>query len=221
MSLPKPLSARCWLPPLALAMLMLAAPAHAHPHVYITVAGTIAFEQGKVAGFEHVWFFDELYTAMAVEGLDKNGDGKYDREELAELAKVNIEGLKEFGYFTQFAAGGKASRILDPKDYWLEHKDGVLSLHFMARLETPIAADAKDITIQVADPSFFIAFEMAKKDPVRLGANAPAGCKVDAGVPPAEQAEADKLTDAFKSGLGGDVPAFGIAKTITLSCPGK
>src|SRR5262245_25720518 len=28
---------------------------------------------------------------MAIEGLDKNNDGVYSREELAELAKVNIE----------------------------------------------------------------------------------------------------------------------------------
>ena len=37
---------------------------------------------------------------MAIEGLDKNGDGKYDRQELSELAQVNIDGLKEFNYFT-------------------------------------------------------------------------------------------------------------------------
>ena len=33
---------------------------------------------------------------MAVEGLDTNKDGKYSREELAELAKVNVTSLKDF-----------------------------------------------------------------------------------------------------------------------------
>ncbi len=55
----------------------------------------------------HKWLFDEYYTTMAIEGLDKNKDGVYDREELAELAKVNIEGLKDFAYFTFPGLGGK------------------------------------------------------------------------------------------------------------------
>ena len=60
-----------------------------------------ALRQGHVRrACSHKWMFDEFYTAMAIEGLDKNKDGVYDREELAELAKVNIEGLKDFAYFT-------------------------------------------------------------------------------------------------------------------------
>ena len=58
------------------------------------------FDKGAITGIDQVWFFDEFYTAMAVEGLDTNKDGKYSREELHELAKTNMEGLKEFGYFT-------------------------------------------------------------------------------------------------------------------------
>ena len=79
---------------------VLAGPAAAHPHVWITVETTLMYDQGAFSGLRHKWTFDQYYTAMAIEGLDKNKDGKYDREELAELAKVNIDGLKEFAYFT-------------------------------------------------------------------------------------------------------------------------
>ncbi|TMJ63980.1 MAG: DUF1007 family protein, partial [Alphaproteobacteria bacterium] len=78
----------------------LAASATAHPHVWITVETTVLYDKGTFTGLQHKWTFDEFYTAMAIEGLDKNKDGIYDREELAELAKVNVDGLKEFGYFT-------------------------------------------------------------------------------------------------------------------------
>ena len=74
--------------------------AAAHPHVWITVETTVLYDKGAFTGLQHKWTFDEFYTAMAIEGLDKNKDGIYDREELSELAKVNIEGLKEIGYFT-------------------------------------------------------------------------------------------------------------------------
>ena len=87
---------------LAVALLScaLATPAQAHPHVWITYETTVVYEKGTFVGVRHKWSFDEFYTAMAIEGLDKNKDGVYDRDELAELAKVNIDGLKDFSFFT-------------------------------------------------------------------------------------------------------------------------
>ena len=37
---------------------------------------------------------------MAVQGLDADNDGVYSKEELEPLAKINVESLKEFAYFT-------------------------------------------------------------------------------------------------------------------------
>ena len=102
----------------AMAFLAIGAPAQAHPHVWVTVETTLLSEGGAFVGLRHKWTFDEFYTAMAIEGLDKNKDGKYDREELAELAKVNIESLKDFAYFTLLRAcqsapeDGGAARLL-------------------------------------------------------------------------------------------------------------
>ncbi|MEZ5851444.1 MAG: DUF1007 family protein [Hyphomicrobiaceae bacterium] len=98
-------------------------PVQAHPHVWVSVETTVLFEGGSISGFAHKWTFDEFYTAMAIQDLDTNKDGRYSREELAELAKINIDGLKEFGYFTN-ANLGEARLALDaPRDYWLDHHD--------------------------------------------------------------------------------------------------
>ena len=124
---------------LAVALLSgaLATRAEAHPHVWITFETTVVYDKGTFVGVRHKWTFDEFYTAMAIEGLDKNKDGIYDREELAELAKVNIEGLKDFSFFTFPALAGKEIKVGDARDYWLEHKDGVLSLIFTLALCQP------------------------------------------------------------------------------------
>ena len=95
--------------------------ARAHPHVWVSVESTVLVEQGSVIGFRHRWSFDELYSAMAIEGLDTNKDGVYSREELAELAQVNIDGLKDFGFFTVVKLGDKDLSFAAPKDYWLSH----------------------------------------------------------------------------------------------------
>ena len=96
-------------------------PVQAHPHVWVSTETTVLFEGGSIVGFRHKWTFDEFYSAMAIQGLDTNNDGKLDRTELAELAKVNIAGLKEFAYFTHPKLSGEALKLGEATDYWLEH----------------------------------------------------------------------------------------------------
>lgn len=103
------------------------APAHAHPHVWVTTETTVLYENGTIVGLRQKWSFDDFYTSMALQGLDKNNDGVYDRSELAELAKVNVEGLKDFDYFTTVKLAGAALKFQPPTDYYLEHAEGPAS----------------------------------------------------------------------------------------------
>jgi ABC-type uncharacterized transport system substrate-binding protein len=202
---------------LLLAATLLAGPpgsASAHPHVWITVTTTVLYDKGAFTGLEHSWTFDEFYTAMAIEGLDKNNDGIYSREELAELAKVNIDGLKEFGYFTYAVVEGKDAKLQDPTDYWLEHKDGVLSLHFTVLFQQPIPAKAKGFAYVVQDPAFYIAFLPAKTDPVKLGAGAPKSCKAQVGNP---KHEGDNGADREKAFAQLATPV-GTTKAVFIDC---
>jgi ABC-type nickel/cobalt efflux system permease component RcnA/ABC-type uncharacterized transport system substrate-binding protein len=194
-----------------MALVALCLPARAHPHVWVTVETTLLYENGAFVGLAHKWTFDEVYTTMAVEGLDANKDGKYDRAELAELAKVNMEGLKDFDYFTHPALAGQPLKLGQARDYWQEHTNGRLSLHFMVPFATPVLAEAKGLTFAVYDPSFFIAFDLAKSDPVRLAAGAPKECALEVGVP---QSDTAGLGQSFAA-LGGMVST---GKTIALKC---
>jgi ABC-type uncharacterized transport system substrate-binding protein len=198
-------------------MLGLSLQVQAHPHVWVTVETTLLYEKGAFIGLRHKWSFDEFYTAMAIEGLDKNKDGKYDRGELAELAKVNVEALKDFDYFTFPALAGQALKVGAVRDYWLEHADSILSLHFTLPFASPVLPEAKGLTFSVQDPTYFIAFELAKTaNPVRLGEGAPKGCalKISAAEGDARQTSA---LEAF-SALGGI--STGMAKTISVECTG-
>ena len=98
---------------------------------------TVLYDKGSITGLQQAWTFDEFYTQQAIEGLDKNGDGKYDREELKDLAQVNIDGLKEFAYFTFAKLGDAELKFKPPVDYWLDYTDKkILTLHFTLPLET-------------------------------------------------------------------------------------
>jgi ABC-type uncharacterized transport system substrate-binding protein len=202
----------------AVLWLALCHPAQAHPHVWITVETTLLYERGAFVGLQHKWSFDEFYTAMAIAGLDKNQDGKYDREELAELAKVNVVSLKDFGYFTFPALAGQALKVGEAKDYWLEYVNGVLSLHFVVPFQTPVLTEAKGLTFSVYDPTFFIAFNLAKTtNALRLGDGAPAGCALKVGAPVRDLGDVSALSESIAA-LGFAVNA---ARTVSLECSGQ
>jgi len=193
--------------------------AQAHPHVWVTVKTTVLYENGSIAGLEHAWTFDEAYTAMAIEGLDTNGDGKYDKQELAELAKVNIEGLQEFDYFTVAKLGDGNLNFQTPTDYWLDYSDkGILTLHFTLPLEHAVLGEAQGFTFSVFDPSFFIAFDLAEKDPVKLSAKAPAGCQAVVQKPAKAVDDLQNLGEAFYNELGSGNFGIDMAKTIAIDC---
>ena len=203
---------------LAVTMFEPSVPAQAHPHVWVTVESTLLYERGSFTGLHHKWTFDEFYSAMAVEGLDTNKDGKYDREELSELAKVNVTSLKDFGYFTFPKLAGQPVKVADPTEYWLEYKDGILSLYFTAPFATPVLPEAKGFAFAVYDPSFFIAFDLAKTDrPVRLGAGAPKGCTLKIGAPDRNANDVSALGESLSAMTGFGVS---VAKTVSVGCSG-
>ncbi|KAB2942498.1 MAG: DUF1007 family protein [Hyphomicrobium sp.] len=192
-----------------------ASSAGAHPHVWVTMKETVLYDNGTITGLQQAWTFDEIYTQTAIEGLDKNGDGKYDREELKELAQVNIDGLKEFEYFTFAKLGDKTLKFKPPVDYWLDYSDkGILTLHFTLPLEAPVPADAPGFNFAVFDSSYFIAFDFAEADAIKLGANAPASCKPAIHEPP-DDSDTQALNDAFSSALGQDAQQPGASGTMS------
>jgi len=159
-----------------LASMLASTPAAAHPHVWVTIRSQILFSpDGAIVGVRHAWTFDDMFSAFATQGLPQQTKGRFTREELASLAEVNVTSLKEYAYFTFAKADGKTAPFLDPKDYWLDYHDAMLTLNFTLPLKQPVKA--KELVLEVYDETYFVAFEMAPKEPVTLGAGAPPACR--------------------------------------------
>ena len=150
--------------------------AHAHPHVWVTMKSEVVYApDGSVVGVQHAWTFDDMFSAFATQGLESKKKGEFTREELKPLAEVNVTSLKEFDFFTVARADGKKQVFVEPKDYWLEYKDNVLTLNFMLPLKTPVKA--KTLQLDIYDPTYFVDFTFDEKDAVVLK-GAPANCKL-------------------------------------------
>ena len=205
-------------------LLTAAGSADAHPHVWVTMTEELLYApDGSVTGVRHAWTFDDMFSAFATEGLAQKTKGKFTREELAPLAKVNIESLKEYAYFTYAKVDGKRQKdaFLEPIDYYLDYdaKETVLTLHFTLPFKTPVKAKA--LEVEVYDPEFFIDFGFAQKDPVRL-VNAPARCTASVAKPQdANFPTSMRLDQAFSFatseaniGMGAD-----FSNKISVACP--
>ena len=155
--------------------------AHAHPHVWVTMHTDLVYApDGSITGIRHAWSFDDMFSTFATQGLESKEKGKFTREELAPLAKVNVESLKEFDYFTFATADGKKTELIDPApDYWLDYNDQVLTLNFTLPFKKPVKA--KELRIEIYDPTIFVDFSFEKKNPAQLvGATK---CKLDVHFP--------------------------------------
>ena len=200
----------------------LAGTSFAHPHVWATVRSEILLDDhGQITGVRHAWTFDEFYSAMAVQGLDTNGDGTFSKAELQPLAEVNVKSLKDFDYFTFVHIGdGDALPLKPPQDYSLDYDKGVITLHFTLPLEKPLDARSQAVTVDVYDPSFFVAFGFAIEAPVKLSGAAVKGCVADVEKPdPDSEEDAKALSEAFFSQLGPN-SNFGsqFAQTVVVKC---
>lgn len=189
----------------------------AHPHVWITASSELLYApDGSITGVRHAWAFDDMFSVYALQGVEAETKGSYTHEELKELAQTNIESLKEFAYFTFARADGKKEKFQEPVDYFLDYKDEVLTLHFTLPLKTPVKP--RQLVLEVFDRSFFIDFQMADKDPIKL-VGAPAGCQTKLERPNDGAASAQVLNE--QTFLNGDNSNYGLmfANKITVDCP--
>jgi ABC-type uncharacterized transport system substrate-binding protein len=218
MHLPRP----TWLLALVTLFAISTGPAAAHPHVWVSMTSELIYApDGTLKGVRHAWTFDDMFSIFATQGLEAKKKGEFTREELAPLAKVNVESLKEYDFFTNATANGKKIDFNEPADgYYLvyEPKEGVLTLHFELPLKAPVKA--KDVSIEVYDREYFVDFSFADKDPIKLS-GAPAQCKAIVGKPKEMDAELAKRL----SQLGPDQrdPSLTIgsefANKIAVKCP--
>jgi ABC-type uncharacterized transport system substrate-binding protein len=196
--------------------------AYAHPHVWVTMTEELLYApDGSVTGVRHAWTFDDMFSAFATQGIEQKTKGTFSREELAPLAQVNIESLKEYAYFTYAKVNGRRQRdaFLDPTDYFLDYdpKETVLTLHFTLPFKKPAKAAALDV--EIYDPEFFIDFGFAEKNPVRL-TRAPPQCTVaiqkpsDGNFPASLRLDRAFQTSEANAGMGAS-----FANKISVTCP--
>ncbi len=157
--------------------------ASAHPHIFIDAQIVVAFnDQGEVSGLRQAWTFDALYSSWATQGLDQDGDGQVSSDELQPLADDNMQGLKDYNYYSVVGlAGGADQDFLTGRDARMEYDGTNLKLAFVMDLVSTLAP-VGDIEIEVADPEYYSAFQFPQGEAVFFD-NAPPTCSAEVNGP--------------------------------------
>jgi ABC-type uncharacterized transport system substrate-binding protein len=173
---------------------------------------------GSVTGVRHAWTFDDAFSVYATQGLESKKRGVFTREELAPLAQINVSSLKEYDFFTFAKADGKKAPFNEPVDYFLDYdpKRTVLTLHFTLPFKTPIKA--KQLNVDIYDPSAFIDFSFAEKNPMAL-VGAPAACQLSVTRPGSAGVQSQRLSEAFFNSPDASGWARQFANKVSVQCP--
>jgi len=206
---------------LAVCLFTLASPAFAHPHVWVTIKEEFTYgPNGELLSVHHAWTFDDMFSAYALQGLTAKTKGQFTRDELQSLAKLNVESLKEDGYYTYaWVDGQKRSNLFDdPTDYWFDYNAATseLTLNVTLRLKSPISA--KQLAVEIYDPVYFVDFGLDRDKPVEL-VTAPPQCAVSTTRPggsPSYVAGVNQLFTASDANVG---MGSNFASKILVQCP--
>lgn len=183
-------------------------PAAAHPHAYLEYGVTLRFDAAKrIAALDVIWLMDEMYSAYATDGLDVDRDGRIEPDELAPLARENLNTLREWGYFTYVKHDGRRIPLGPAEGGGSRMDGGRIEMRFTLPLGEPLDPRRGQVTFSSFDPTFYIDVTPLRGHPFALEGEGGRGCRVDLGPDPASTARyvPDAAVQALDIGPGDDV----------------
>jgi ABC-type uncharacterized transport system substrate-binding protein len=145
-------------------------PASAHPHIFIKQHVVALFDQSGLTGFRLTWRFDPMYSSMMRADFVSAPSGPLTPADIKNLHDKSFVDLKNVHYFTSVTFNGKPLSFGVPTDFSAAAVGGSIVYTFVI----PLKPDPQELrpknaaTITVFDPSYYVYYELAAKDPVAV-----------------------------------------------------
>ena len=200
------------------AWLQVSASAVAHPHLWVGMRTGILFDDaGKVEALQVHWRFDELYSLLLLEEL-KGPDGEISDDRLQDLARQNIENLKEFSYFTFIEVAGQKVSFREITQYESKVEGNRVSLDFIIPLKESVDPLLQSFNYAIFDPTYFISFVHMEQSPVVLDGDARPECRYAIEEPDPNPEVVSFANSLDKTESGGDGLGIQFTERVALLC---
>jgi len=199
--------------------LMFSAAAVAHPHAWIDLSSALVFDaEGRATGISETWLFDEFYTAFAVQGRDRDGDGVPEPDQLGALLAINLGNLREYDYFTRATVDGRALELVTARDATSRMVGSRLEMTFFVPFSEPVVMAGHELSFAVYDPIYYIEILHTEIDVAVRMPGAPVTCHASL-VPPNPEPQAVALAAALdRTQTAGDGLGALFAETVIIRC---
>jgi ABC-type uncharacterized transport system substrate-binding protein len=140
-----------------------ATPVAAHPHVFVQAKVEVLMDQGQqVTGVRLTWVYDDYFSLLLTAdlGVDLDGDMILTSDEEAILAASVTDWPPDFEGDLYLAQGDVPVGLGPPQDHTVELIDGLVHESHTRPLPAPATA-GPDFRLQVYDPYFYVAYEIA------------------------------------------------------------
>ncbi|HWK45081.1 MAG TPA: DUF1007 family protein [Stellaceae bacterium] len=164
--------------------LIWAMPAMAHPHIFIEQAMTVTYgktvaDKMAVTGVRMTWTFDDLYSSMLRNDYTENPDGPLTEADIRNLEKHAFGNLASVHYFTTVTINGTPVPVAAPTHFTAHATGDKVTYEFTVPISTPPKPGQNTVEVMVFDPEYYVDFEAAAKDPVKVTGQKPGGPQPD------------------------------------------
>lgn len=130
----------------------------AHPHTFIEVEPTIEIKDEKISKFNIKWTLDEMTSMMLIMELDKNANGKFEKDENSYIFDSYFSSLENQNFYMSVNSNKKELSI-EPKMFKASIKNNRLIYSF--NIQNNISL--KDLKINFQDENLFVGMMIEKE----------------------------------------------------------
>lgn len=190
-----------------------------HPHVWIQVRDTFHFDAaGRIDSVLSEWWFDDVYSAAALAGLDRNRDGTYTTAELKTLHDDMWSNFPKRDYFTMITVNGKAERFGRGASMTLSVDGAFLKLDLLLPLSAPFDPQRSRVELRSLDATYFAALDLVPEEPVRLAGAVPTRCRAEIDTPQDDSEETPLSDDRASDQKLALSYAMNAATAVRIAC---
>lgn len=141
----------------------------AHPHVFVeSNLEIVRNAEGFATEIRHVWRFDELFSSSVLLDFDENGNGKLDPSELDTIAAEVKKNIAEFNFYTEVRNGDAVVNFYEPDPFIVDYDGGQILMILALELEKPQDMAGRGFRVAVADPTYYVAIELADEQHITV-----------------------------------------------------